>query len=80
MASREVTRAVMATAAASLFVPESLVPGKVPRLRHGLGELRSFYERMLEQTGWKNEKTARNQKNPENNRERSPETYPSKSS
>ena len=50
MASREVTRAVMATAAASLFVPESLVPGKVPRLRDGLGELRSFYERMLEQT------------------------------
>ncbi len=38
MASREVTRAMMATAAVSLFVPESLAPNTVPRFREGLGE------------------------------------------
>ena len=38
MTSREVTRAVMATAAASLFVPESLAPNTMPRFREGLGE------------------------------------------
>src|SRR3984893_5585572 len=48
--SREVTRAVMATAAASLFVPESLAPNAKPRFRDGLGELQAFYERILEQT------------------------------
>jgi pimeloyl-ACP methyl ester carboxylesterase len=50
MTSREVTRAVMATAAASLFVPESLAPNIMPRFREGLGELQAFYERVLEQT------------------------------
>ena len=50
MTSREVTRAVMATAAASLFVPESLAPNTMPRFREGLGELQAFYERILEQT------------------------------
>jgi len=50
MTSREVTRAVMATAAASLFVPESLAPNATPRFRQGLGELQAFYERILEQT------------------------------
>jgi len=50
MTSREVTRAVMATAAASLFVPESLAPGAMPRFRKGLGELQAFYERILNQT------------------------------
>ena len=50
MASREVTRAVMATAAASLFVPESLAPNLVPRFREGLGNLQAFFERVLEQT------------------------------
>ena len=50
MTSREVTRAVMATAAASLFVPESLAPDTMPRFREGLGELQAFYERILEQT------------------------------
>src|SRR3954463_6590019 len=44
MASQEVTRAVMATAAVSLFVPESLAPGTMPRFREGLGELKTFYE------------------------------------
>ena len=50
MTSREVTRAVMATAAASLFVPESLAPNTMSRFREGLGEIQAFYERILEQT------------------------------
>jgi non-heme chloroperoxidase len=50
MTSREVTRAVMATAAVSLFVPESLAPNTMPRFREGLAELQAFYERILEQT------------------------------
>jgi non-heme chloroperoxidase len=50
MMSREVTRAVMATAAASLFVPESLAPNTVPRFREGVGELQAIYERLMEQT------------------------------
>jgi non-heme chloroperoxidase len=50
MQSREVTRTVMATAASSLFVPESLLPGVVPCFREGLGELQTFYEQLLEQT------------------------------
>jgi non-heme chloroperoxidase len=50
MASREVTRAVMATAAVSLFVPESLSPNTVPRFRDGLGEIPTFFERILEKT------------------------------
>jgi non-heme chloroperoxidase len=50
MASREVTRAVMATAASSLFVPESLAPNMVPKFREGLGEVQALFERILEQT------------------------------
>jgi pimeloyl-ACP methyl ester carboxylesterase len=50
MASREVTRAVMATAASSLFVPESLAPSAVPLFRDGLGEIKAFYERILDKT------------------------------
>src|SRR5262249_50764173 len=50
MASREVTRAVMATAASSLFVPESLAPNAIPRFREGLGEVQKLFERILEQT------------------------------
>jgi non-heme chloroperoxidase len=50
MASKEVTRAVMATAATSLFVPESLAPNMVPRFREGLGEVQALFERILEQT------------------------------
>lgn len=50
MASREVTRAAMATAAPSLFLPESLQPGAVPRYREGLGEIQKLFERILEQT------------------------------
>jgi pimeloyl-ACP methyl ester carboxylesterase len=50
MASRDVTRAAMATAASSLFVPESLAPNTVPQFREGLGELQAFFERIVEQT------------------------------
>jgi non-heme chloroperoxidase len=50
MASREVTRAAMATAAASLFVPESLVPNTMPRFRDGLGNIQTFFDKMLERT------------------------------
>lgn len=50
MSSREVTRAAMATAAVSLFVPESLGPNKVPTFRPGLGDVQALFERILEQT------------------------------
>jgi len=50
MTSREVTRAVMATAAVSLFVPESLAPNTMPRFRDGLGDIQAFFEKILEQT------------------------------
>ena len=50
MMSREVTRAVMATAASSLFLPESLAPDAIPVFREGLHEIQTFYERVLEET------------------------------
>jgi non-heme chloroperoxidase len=50
MASRDVTHSVMATAAASLFAPESLAPNEVPRFREGLGNLKGFFERIVEQS------------------------------
>jgi|SRR4051794_17267203 non-heme chloroperoxidase len=50
MGSRELTRAVMATAAPSLFGPESLAAGAVPRFREGLREIQALFERILEQT------------------------------
>jgi non-heme chloroperoxidase len=50
MASREVTRAGMATAASSLFVPESLAPNAMPQFRQGLGAIPSFFEKILEKT------------------------------
>src|ERR1700760_2358918 len=50
MASPEVTRAGMAPAASSLFVPESLAPNTVPLFREGLGETEAFFERILENT------------------------------
>ena len=50
MASRELTRTVMATAAVSLFTPESLAPNAVPMFREGIGEIRAFYERILDKT------------------------------
>src|SRR5258708_37957866 len=42
MASREVTRAGMATAAASLFAPESIGPNSKPRVRACLREIQAF--------------------------------------
>ena len=49
MASRDVTRAVMATAASSLFTPESLAANR-PQFRAGLGEIQAFFERIVAQT------------------------------
>src|ERR1700761_430018 len=46
MASREVTRAVMATAASSLFRPDSMAPNAVPRFREGLGAIPALFERI----------------------------------
>src|SRR6476619_4956955 len=50
MTSREVTRAVMATAASSLFMPDSMIPNAVPRFREGLDAIQALFERILEQT------------------------------
>ena len=50
MASRELTRTVMATAAASLFAADSLLPGGSPRFREGVADLAAFFERLVEQT------------------------------
>jgi pimeloyl-ACP methyl ester carboxylesterase len=50
MNSRDFTRAMMATAAVSLFEPESLAPGVTPRFRDGLGDVRAFFDRIVEQT------------------------------
>jgi len=50
MASKELTRTVMATAASSLFVPESMAPNATPRFREGLGEIQALFERIIEQT------------------------------
>ena len=51
MASKTVTRAVMATAASSLFLPESMSPNSAPRFREGLGAATQLlFERILDQT------------------------------
>jgi pimeloyl-ACP methyl ester carboxylesterase len=50
MASKELTRTVMATAASSLFVPESMTPNAIPRFRDGLGEIEALFDRIVEQT------------------------------
>ena len=50
MASKDLTRAVMATAASSLFVPDSLAPDAIPRFRDGEGEIQALFERIREQT------------------------------
>lgn len=50
MASKEITRTVMATAASSLFVPESLAANAIPRFREGLGEVQALFDRIIEQT------------------------------
>jgi non-heme chloroperoxidase len=40
----------MATAASTLFLPESLAPNAMPRFREGLGAIQALFERILEQT------------------------------
>jgi pimeloyl-ACP methyl ester carboxylesterase len=50
MASKELTRTVMATAASSLFVPESMASNAIPRFRDGLGEIEALFDRIVEQT------------------------------
>lgn len=50
MALRDTTRTVMATAAASLFDPESLKPGCVPYLNSSAGERGELFERIVDQT------------------------------
>jgi len=49
-ASKELTRTVMATAASSLFVPESMMPNAIPRFRDGLCEVQALFDRIVEQT------------------------------
>src|SRR6478736_10507736 len=46
MASRELTRTVMATAATSLFVPESIAPNMIPRFRDGSAEIQALFDRI----------------------------------
>lgn len=50
MTSRAITRAVMATAAATLFQPETLAQGQVPCFREGMTASHALFERILEQT------------------------------
>ena len=50
MTSKELTRTVMATAASSLFVPESMASNAVPRFREGGGEIQALFDRIIEQT------------------------------
>ena len=50
MGSEAMTRAVMATAAVSLFMPDSLLPGQVPRYREGAAANRALFEQVLQQT------------------------------
>lgn len=50
MANKELTRTVMATAASSLFVPESMAPNAIPQFRGGLGEIQALFERIIEQS------------------------------
>jgi len=48
--SLDVTRAMMAVAAASLFTPESLAPGAAPRIRDSGDERAALFERIVQQT------------------------------
>jgi pimeloyl-ACP methyl ester carboxylesterase len=49
MGNRDVNYSVMATAAASLFRPETLAPNLVPQFRDDIGNLRTFFEKAVEQ-------------------------------
>lgn len=48
--SRDVTHAAMAAAASSLFSVDTLVPGSRPQFREGLGELKTMFEKIVDQT------------------------------
>lgn len=50
MTSREVTWAAMATAAASLFQPDSLSPGEVPKFREGPSASQALFRKVVDQT------------------------------
>src|SRR5436189_1153239 len=50
MESKELTRTVMATAASSLFVPDSMAPNAAPRFRDGLGDIQRLFDRVIDQT------------------------------
>jgi pimeloyl-ACP methyl ester carboxylesterase len=50
MASRELTEKVMATAAASLFVHETLASNVMPKFREGVGVLKEYFQRLVEQS------------------------------
>src|SRR3954464_5449908 len=50
MASKELTRSVMATAASSLFVPESMAPNATPQFRAGIADIQALFDRIIEQT------------------------------
>ncbi len=49
-ASRDATWAVMATAASSLFAPETLVPGSMPKFGAATDEVKAQFERIVDQT------------------------------
>jgi pimeloyl-ACP methyl ester carboxylesterase len=49
-ASKDVTRAGMATAAASLFLADSLTPGSMPKFRAGVEEMQKLFDRIIDQT------------------------------
>jgi homoserine O-acetyltransferase len=49
MASRDLCRTVMATAAASLFVPASLASGQMPAFAEGVSRSRDLFEKIVEQ-------------------------------
>jgi pimeloyl-ACP methyl ester carboxylesterase len=49
-ASKDVTRAGMATAAASLFLADSLAPGSMPKFRAGVEEMQRLFDRIIDQT------------------------------
>jgi pimeloyl-ACP methyl ester carboxylesterase len=51
MASKDLTRTVMATAASSLFAPDSMAPNAIPRFRDGLGNtIPALFDRIIEQS------------------------------
>lgn len=49
-ASKEMTRAVMATAASSLFAADSMLPGKLPIFRRGIDEAQKLFDQIIDQT------------------------------